>query len=83
MKTYGFFGIFRRLVATGLALMGQKKSKHAGGRAKSLSWQEKDKRKRRRIRKLARAARRRSRPRHSRRRRVVSKGKSAHSSRSW
>ena len=79
MKRYDFINIWKRLFSTGLASRGRGRSKHAKGRQKSPFW----KAKRRRLRKLAKIARRRSRPRHTRRRRVVSKGKSVHSAHSW
>ena len=82
MKTYDFFGIFRRLISVGLAVR-EKVGNHAKGKMRSQSLKKKCKEKRRRIRKLAKIARRLTRPRHTRRRRVASKGKSAHSSRSW
>lgn len=78
MKSYDFSGIFKRLISVGLA-GAARVGNHAKGKKKSPFWREK----RKRVRKLAKVARRRSRPRYNRRRRVASKGKSAHSSRSW
>lgn len=79
MKRYDFFNTWKRLFATGLAARGRGRSKHAKGRTKSPFWKVK----RKRLRKLRNAARKLTRPRHTRRRRVVSKGKSVHSAHSW
>ena len=78
MKVYDFSGIFKRLISVGLAAR-DRVGNHAKGKMRSPFWK-----KRRKIRqRMAKTSRKRSRPRHSRRRRVVGKGKSAHSSRSW